>query len=154
ANGFPVSCVTGRRHLMGLIGGPGKVVHAGTYNGQAVAMAATVATLGTLQDGSAHALIEGRGRRRREGIRSLPAEHGVTGGVQGWPQIFHVSFGRSEPIFDFRDSLTTDRRLYVQFTSALLERGVRALERGAWFVSTEHDDEVIDATLDAVDGAL
>ena len=136
------------------IGGPGKVVHAGTYNGQAVAMAATVATLRMLQDGSVHALIEGRGRRLMDGIRTLLAEHGVAGVVQGWPQIFHVSFGRPEPILNYRDALTTDRQLYVQFTSALLERGVRALERGAWFVSTEHDDEVIDATLDAVDWAL
>jgi glutamate-1-semialdehyde 2,1-aminomutase len=30
---------------------------------------------------------------------------------------------------------------------------VRALERGAWFLSTEHDDAVIDATLDAVAAA-
>jgi glutamate-1-semialdehyde 2,1-aminomutase len=27
------------------------------------------------------------------------------------------------------------------------------LERGAWFVSSEHDDPVIDATLEAVQGA-
>src|SRR5580692_311560 len=43
ANGFPVAAVAGRRDLMELmIQG---VVHGGTYNGQAVAMAATVATL-------------------------------------------------------------------------------------------------------------
>jgi glutamate-1-semialdehyde 2,1-aminomutase len=27
---------------------------------------------------------------------------------------------------------------------------VRVLERGAWFMSTEHDDDVIDTTLAAV----
>ena len=47
-----------------------------------------------------------------------------------------------------------DRARYVAFTTALLQRGVRALERGAWFLSTEHDDAVIDATLDAVTGAV
>src|SRR5262249_12791053 len=154
ANGFPVSCIAGRRELMEQIGGPGKVVDAGTYNGQAVAMAATVATLRTLQDGSVHALLEERGRRLMDGIRALLAEHGIPGLLQGWPQIFHLSFGRSEPIVNYRDSLTTDRGLYVQFAEALLERGVRALERGAWFLSTEHDDDVIDTTLAAVDGAL
>jgi glutamate-1-semialdehyde 2,1-aminomutase len=46
-----------------------------------------------------------------------------------------------------------DRPRYVAFTTALLRRGVRALERGAWFLSTEHDDAVIDATLDAVAAA-
>jgi glutamate-1-semialdehyde 2,1-aminomutase len=154
ANGFPVSCIAGRRELMDLIGGPGKVVHAGTFNGQAVAMAVTVATLEALRDGSVHATLEQRGRRLMSGIRSLLADHGVPGIVQGWPQVFHVALGRSEPIIDHRDSLSADRDLYVQFTSALLERGVRALERGAWFLSIAHDDDVIDATLDAVDAAL
>jgi glutamate-1-semialdehyde 2,1-aminomutase len=31
----------------------------------------------------------------------------------------------------------------------LLRRGVRALERGAWFLSTAHDDAVIEATIAA-----
>ena len=42
----------------------------------------------------------------------------------------------------------------MKFTHALLKRGVRALERGAWFVSFGHDDAVIDATLEAVRGAV
>jgi glutamate-1-semialdehyde 2,1-aminomutase len=41
----------------------------------------------------------------------------------------------------------------VKFAHALLKRGVRALERGAWFVSFEHKEDVIDATLEAVRGA-
>jgi glutamate-1-semialdehyde 2,1-aminomutase len=154
ANGFPVSCLAGQRDLMELIGGPGKVVHAGTYNAQAVAMAATVATLTALRDGSAQREIGERGSRLAAGIEALLAEHGLTGVVQGWPQFFYVAFGRSEPLMGYRDHLLTDRALYIRFTSALLERGVRALERGGWFVSLAHDDDVIAATLEAIDGAL
>ena len=47
----------------------------------------------------------------------------------------------------------SDKALYVKFAHALLKRGVRVLERGAWFVSFAHDDAVIDATLEAVRGA-
>jgi glutamate-1-semialdehyde 2,1-aminomutase len=47
-----------------------------------------------------------------------------------------------------------DRARYVKFAGALLRHGVRALERGAWFLSTEHNDEVIDATLEAVQRAV
>ena len=39
------------------------------------------------------------------------------------------------------------------FAHELLKRGVRVLERGAWFVSSAHDDATIDATLDAVKDA-
>jgi glutamate-1-semialdehyde 2,1-aminomutase len=42
----------------------------------------------------------------------------------------------------------------VRLTTALLQRGVRALERGAWFISIEHDDAVLDETLAALRDAL
>jgi len=32
----------------------------------------------------------------------------------------------------------------------MLKRGVRALERGAWFVSSTHTDDVLDETIAAV----
>ena len=51
---------------------------------------------------------------------------------------------------NYRDLLKSDKALYVKFAHALLKRGVRVLERGAWFVSFAHDDAVIDATLEAV----
>lgn len=43
---------------------------------------------------------------------------------------------------------------YRKFTAALLGHGVRALERGAWFLSTEHDDAIVDQTLSAVRAAV
>jgi hypothetical protein len=36
----------------------------------------------------------------------------------------------------------------------LLARGVRTLERGSWFVSTAHTDQIIDSTLVAAAAAL
>ncbi|HEY4971995.1 MAG TPA: hypothetical protein VII41_00225, partial [Steroidobacteraceae bacterium] len=67
--------------------------------------------------------------------------------------MFHVGFGLEAPARNYRDLLKSDKALYVRFAHALLRRGVRALERGAWFVSFEHDEGVIDATLEAVRGA-
>jgi glutamate-1-semialdehyde 2,1-aminomutase len=78
------------------------------------------------------------------------AEAGIVSVVSGFPAIFHVAFGLSTAARDWNDLLDADRQRYIAFTTALLGCGVRALERGAWFVSTEHDDAVIDATLDAV----
>jgi glutamate-1-semialdehyde 2,1-aminomutase len=43
-----------------------------------------------------------------------------------------------------------NRAKYVRFTAALLAHGVRALERGAWFMSAAHDDTIVDQTLAAV----
>jgi glutamate-1-semialdehyde 2,1-aminomutase len=130
------------------------VVHGGTYNGQAVAMAATVATLKRLRDPATHAGMEIRGRRLMQGIQAAFDAEGITAVVNGFPQIFHVAIGLSEKPRNWDGLLKSDRARYVKFAGALLRHGVRALERGAWFLSTEHNDEVIDATLEAVQRAV
>ena len=151
ANGFPVAAVAGRADVMELC--TQGVVHGGTYNSQPVAMAACLATLTRLRAPDAYAEMERRGTRLMAGIRERLAAAGVTAIVAGFPQAFHVGFGLSIPARDWADLRQIDRARYVAFTGALLRRGVRALERGAWFLSTEHDDAVIDATLDAVASA-
>ena len=78
----------------------------------------------------------------------------MTATITGFPQIFHVGFGLETPPVNYRDTMAIDRQGYVRLTTALLERGVRALERGAWFLSTEHDEAVIDATVAAMEDAL
>jgi glutamate-1-semialdehyde 2,1-aminomutase len=153
ANGFPVAAVAGRGHILDLMAGGG-VLHGGTYNAHPTGMAATVATLTALAEGSAYAAIERSGRRLMEGIAGLLRDHQVVANVQGFPGIFHVAIGTSEPIENFRDSRRASKPAYVQLTTALLERGVRALERGSWFVSAAHDEAVIDRTLAIVEDAI
>jgi glutamate-1-semialdehyde 2,1-aminomutase len=148
ASGFPVAAVAGRADIMDQF--QHGVVHGGTYNGQAVAMAACVATLERLGQPGTYQRIEAQGQRLMDGIRTRLAEAGIAGIVSGFPAIFHVGFGLRTAARNWTDLLGVDRQRYIAFTTALLSRGVRALERGAWFLSTEHDDAVIDATLDAV----
>ena len=152
ANGFPVAAIGGRADLMELM--TKGVVHGGTYNGQAVAMAATVAVLKRLQDGTVHAAIAARGERLKQGIQAAFDQAGIAAIVAGPPQIFHVAIGLTEKPRNWTDLLAMDRPRYIKFTTALLRHGVRALERGAWFLSSEHDDDVIDSTLDAVGRAV
>ena len=151
ASGFPVAAVAGRADIMDLCAHG--VVHGGTYNGMAVAMAACVATLERLRQPGAYAGMEQQGRRLMDGIRGILAERGIAASVAGFPTVFHVAFGLTEPARDWADLARADRTRYIAFTTALLRHGVRALERGAWFLSTEHDAAVIDATLHAVAAA-
>ena len=115
-------------------------------------MAATVATLRALTP-ALYETIEARGTRLMRGIESALARAGIPAVVTGFPSIFHVGFGLDAPARNYRDLTRIDRPAYVAFTTALLRRGVRALERGAWFMSIEHDDAVIDATIAAVEAA-
>lgn len=156
ANGFPVAALAGRAEIMEMLGIPagGSVMHAGTYNGGVPAMAATVATLRVLQRPDTWHRLETGGSKLRDGIVHALDDAGLVARVQGWPTIFHVALGLTEPITDYRSSLAADKASYVKLCTALLERGVRVLERGAWFISTAHDDSVIDETLEIFRDAL
>lgn len=153
ANGFPVAALAGRKDLMDRFVTE-RVMHGGTYNAHPVNMAATVATLQELAKGDVYAEIERSGRRLMAGIEEILERHSLPARVQGFPGIFHVAFGAAGPLENFRDTFSADRPRYVAFTTTLLEQGVRALERGAWFLSSEHDDGVIDVTLEAIEASI
>ena len=149
ANGFPVSCLAGRADLMDLVI-TGGVMHGGTYNAQPASMAAVVATLIELAQPETMDRLNAQGRRLMHGIRQALAEADIQARVEGFPQIFHVAFGVDSAVTDYRSSLQADKARYIKFTEALHYQGVRALERGAWFLSTAHTEAVIDATVEAV----
>jgi glutamate-1-semialdehyde 2,1-aminomutase len=150
ANGFPVAAIAGRSNLMEMFASGG-VMHGGTYNAHPVNMAAAVATMRELSQGFVYPEIEKRGRRLMTGISDALAARGIPAQVQGFPAVFCVTFGVTMQIRRFHDTFASDRRRYARFALALIERGVRVLERGTWFVSAAHDDAVIDETLRAVD---
>ena len=149
ANGFPVSALAGRADLMDQMA-TGGVLHGGSYNALPAAMAAVVATLNELNKSETFSGLEQQGRKLMTGIKGALADAGVEAQVQGFPQIFHVALGASSPFSNYRDSLAADKARYINFTTTLLSHGVRALERGAWFLSTAHDEAVIDETVAAV----
>jgi glutamate-1-semialdehyde 2,1-aminomutase len=152
ANGFPVSAIAGRADLMDSLAQG--VMHGGTYNGQALVMAAAVATMKRLRDPATFEALETRGTRLMQGIQERFDRAGIPAVVAGFPTIFHVGLGLTRPAENWAGLREMDRARYIRFTATLVGYGVRALERGAWFLSTEHDDEVIDATLEAVERAL
>ena len=149
ANGFPVSAFAGRANLMEQMA-TGGVLHGGSYNALPAAMAAVVATLSELKKPATFSGLERQGKKLMTGIEQALAAANVEAQVQGFPQIFHVALGTTTPFSNYRDSLAADKERYVNFTTGLLSHGVRALERGAWFLSSAHDDTVIDETIAAV----
>lgn len=151
ANGFPVAAVVGRADLLDMFA-TGGVLHGGTFNAQPVTMAAMVATQNALTL-EGYGAASKRGVRLRDGIAAILKDAGIKAQVTGFELMFHVGFGLDAPARNYRDLLKVDKALYVKFCHALLKRGVRALERGAWFISFAHDDAVIDATLEAARGA-
>jgi glutamate-1-semialdehyde 2,1-aminomutase len=152
--GLPVAAYGGRRELMELIAPSGSVYQAGTLSGNPLAMAAGLATLEELSP-AVHDLIVTRTARLVQGLRESAMRHGVpftadcAGSMWGF-------FFRAEPVRSFADAKTSDVERFKRFFHRALDRGVylapSAFEAG--FMSSSHDDAVIDATLDRLDDAM
>ena len=157
AGGFPLACVAGPKALMrhfdaALEGTPEYVWQAGTFNGNAIAAAAGLATLAELRKPGAYERLFRTGTRLRDGLAAAVRKHGLAAQVSGEPPVFDIFF-TDRPIVDYRATLTADRERIKRFNAELLRRGVvKAVNK--IYVSLAHTDEDVDATLEVFDQAL
>ena len=162
ANGMPISCLAGKEKYMGLIAA-GKVGHGGTYNSIPPAVAGAIATLDVLErdEGAVYKTVTSVGNSLMSGIKHLADKQGIPVVVQGYGTIFYVGFPKtseagkpSQAVSDYRSSLGMNQQLYGEFVSAMVDRGVRIIPRGNWFLSSEHTQSDVDATLGAIESVF
>jgi glutamate-1-semialdehyde 2,1-aminomutase len=155
AAGFPLAMVAGRRDVMDALADKG-VMHGGTYNGNVQSMAAAIAALDELErdDGAVYRGLERRGTRLMQGISALADKHKMALRVQGPPAIFQVFFTDGPAPRNYREASACDRDRVMEFHRALQEEGIRINQVGKWFLSTAHDEAIIDETLEATDRAM
>ena len=153
-NGFPVAAIGGRREVMDTWAGGG-VMQAGTYSGNAVAAAATSATLEVLATGEPHDHIEKVGGSLMEGIAGICAEASVPAHVLGHPAMFGISFSEEAPR-ELRDTAHHDAELYERVVRGMIRRGVLPVDDGLepWFLSAAHSAEDAAVTLAAFRDSL
>lgn len=152
--GLPLSVLAGKREYMGLIA-DGKVVHAGTLNGNPIVLAAAKAALEELSrdGGAAYRELWTQGEALRTGIESLLREAGHPVVAAGGGPVFHISF-QDRPARTYRESIAADTAMYSDFALALLDEGVLVLPDGRWYLSTAHGADEVGGTLEAVRRAI
>jgi glutamate-1-semialdehyde 2,1-aminomutase len=152
AGGFPLSIVAGKKEIMGQIE-QGRVLHAGTFNGNPISLAAARATLELLdaKRGAALEQIRKAGERLMSGIASAAKAAGVPILINGVGASFHVSFTTRQKMVNFRDTLDADVSARDQFLSAMLSAGVYLMPDGRWYVSVAHTEADVDETLESID---
>ena len=156
AGGFPVSMLAGRRDILSLME-DGTVFHGGTLNSNPVSMAAAAASIGKLSenDGAVYKQLYATTTGLMEGLRQLGQKHEQPMLVTGPGPTFFLSFTDAEEINNYRDHVRhVDEKKYIEFRQGMLERGVRLIPNGQWYVSTAHTDEDIQKTLSAADEVL
>src|SRR2546429_290467 len=131
-------------------------VHAGTFNGNPVGVAAALATLRELSSraNEIYAHLTALGTRLMHGIRQIAAAKNIPVLLQGPGAVFYMWFTPAPAVHDYATSARIDRAPYARFAEAMLAAGVRLIPGGRWYVSFSHTDADVSRTLDAVAGAL
>lgn len=153
--GYPVSAVAGTREVMELVA-RNEVPYLGTYNTNAVSMAATVATLDELAQPGTFARLSALGRRLADGLRDEFRATGMPAIVQGHPTVFQIFFADT-PATTYREAVARGKpAFYTAFHTAMLKRGIlfHPNQFEHFFVSMAHTDNDIERTLEAAKAAI
>ncbi len=148
--GLPLSVLAGKAEFMSLIA-EGKVVHAGTLNGNPLSLAAAKATIEELarNDGSAYKHLWANGEQLRNGMDQILRDAGLPVVLTAGGPVFHLSFAE-RAARTYRETLSANTALYSDFAVGLLDEGILVLPDGRWYISTAHTADDIEQTLNAV----
>ena len=148
--GMPVGAYGGRRELMEQISPAGPIYQAGTLSGNPVAMAAGLAMLELVQEPGFHDRLEATSNALCDGFEEAARAAGVPLTTNRVGAMYGLFFS-SDRVDTYAGATSCDIDAYKRFFHAMLERGVflapSAYEAG--FVSSAHDEAVIEATLEA-----
>jgi glutamate-1-semialdehyde 2,1-aminomutase len=124
-NGYPVAAVGGRRDLLKQAAGDHEsgVVISGTYSGHPIGLAAARETLRLLEIESVRSHVTELGRRYREGLSDLVADHGIEGRVVGHRSIFSLQFGATEEPRFYADVAGIDAERFREYAKEMREQG-------------------------------
>jgi glutamate-1-semialdehyde 2,1-aminomutase len=149
ANGYPIAALVGKAELMDRFGPGGGVMFAGTYNGHPVGVAAALATIAELEDGSVHRHCFDLAQQAAEGIQQIAEELGIVMTVARFGSVF-VPYFMEGPIETYTDLLRNDNQRDIWFRRTMCERGIfmlpTALKRN--HVSAAHTQADIGRTLE------
>jgi glutamate-1-semialdehyde 2,1-aminomutase len=157
ANGFPLAAIGGRREHMERFNttAGGDVHFGGTYNGNAAAVEAGLATIEQLEDGRVHDHVFALGERMRRGLEEIAARVGVPAVVGGFGSLFVLCF-MDGPLETYEDVLRNDDALFGRYRRELIARGVFEMPEslGRSHIGASHTTEDIDRSLEAAEEAL
>jgi glutamate-1-semialdehyde 2,1-aminomutase len=143
--GLPIGAFGGRADVMAMYDPtrPGTIVHSGTYNGNAAAMAAGIATLESLTRESIERLNR-LGDRLRARLAAAITRHDLEALVTGLGSVMQLHF-MAPPLTSARDASRADRQALELVHLALLNGGVFAASRQMYVLSTAMTDDTLTA---------
>ena len=148
--GLPVAAFGGRADLMAHMAPLGGVYQAGTLSGNPVAVAAGLTTLKLIQADNFYENLSSQTEKLTTGLSQLANDAGITFCADSIGGMFGLYFSKHIPT-SYAAMMQADKEKFNRFFHLMLDAGVylapSAFEAG--FVSSQHDDAIIQTTLAA-----
>ena len=153
--GLPCAAYGGKKNLMRQVAPDGATYQAGTLSGNPLAIAAGIATLERLADNAIYERLETQSARLVQGLQAAGDAAGISVTCTHVGSMVACFFCQG-PVENYEQATTQDTEAFAAFFNEMLDRGVvlppSAFE--TWFVSTAHDDDCIQRTVDAAEAAF
>ena len=155
--GLPIAAFGGRREIMERLAPLGRVFQAGTYAGNPVSVAASLAALQSLnrRAGQVYPRLEKTGEYLRRGVGDLIESARLKARVNGLSSMFQVFF-TDQPVIDYNSAKTSDTDKFNKYFHSLLASRVFVppSQFETCFLATSHTDDEVQLTLEAIGTAL
>ena len=153
--GLPCAAYGGREDLMRQVSPDGPVYQAGTLSGNPLAMAAGIATLEALAKPGVYEQLDEAAGALAAGLEQAAAGAGVDVRVSRVGSMVCCFFTRMA-IENYEQAVGCDTESFAVFFGHLLNHGVLLppSQFETWFVSTAHDRDCIDQTVEAAGEAF
>jgi len=149
--GMPVGAFGGKRRIMQQISPLGPVYQAGTLSGNPIAMAAGLKTLELISKPGFHERITRKTGQLVDGLMEAARSAGVPLSANRVGGMFGLFFTGADKVINFEQATSCNQDRFKAFFHGMLDRGIYLAPSSyeAGFVSITHEDEQIQATLDA-----
>lgn len=153
--GLPVGGYGGKAEIMQLVAPEGPVYQAGTLSGNPITVAAGIATLTWLKENNPYKELAQKTKLLCDGINEIAQERGISVQINTIGSLATLFF-TWKPVVDYTTALTTDRKRYAEFFHYLLSEGIYIPPSPfeSWFISTAHQREDIEKTLEIINKAF
>ena len=155
--GFPIGAFGGTKEIMSLNSPIGDVYQAGTFSGNPISITAGLTVLRQLTDGrkKMYDVLRKTGEKMINGLREQAEDAKIHAQVNGLSSMFQI-FLTDNPVNNYKDAKFSDCNKFQRYHKILLDRGifVPPSQFETCFLSTEHTNEDIEKTIEAIGSAL
>lgn len=154
--GLPVGAFGGPAKIMDQLAPTGDIYQAGTLSGNPIAMASGLATLEILSAPGFHQNLLAATTRLVEGFSEIAKDCQIPFASNHVTGMFGLFFTEADSVTNFKEATQCDASRFTAFYHRMLEAGVYLAPSPfeAGFVSSSHDQAIIDRTLEVARSVL